>query len=272
MAYAEHIARQKEPLMAWSATQYSLFEDERTRAVRDLLAAVPPRPVRHATDLGCGPGNSTEILLQRHPDGQVTALDSDPDMIDKARARQRLRIPRVRCEIADIAHWTAPEPQDLILANASLQWVPDHGSLYPHLVRQLSEGASLAVQTPDNLDEPAHRQLREIAGRGPWAEKFADLSLPPRHSAAFYYDLLSPLCTRVDVWRTTYHHPLTGGAEAVVEWFKGSALRPYLARLDEQEQASFLQMYLQAMQHDYPAATDGKVLLPFPRLFVIDTR
>jgi trans-aconitate 2-methyltransferase len=76
----------------------------------------------------------------------------------------------------------------------------------------------------------------------------------------------------VDVWRTTYHHPLTGGAEAVVEWFKGSALRPYLARLDEQEQASFLQMYLQAMQHDYPAATDGKVLLPFPRLFVIATR
>ncbi len=175
--------------MAWSATQYSLFEDERTRAVRDLLAAVPPRPVRHATDLGCGPGNSTEVLLQRYPDAQVTALDSDPDMIDKARERKRLCIPRVRMVIVDIAGWSAPEPQDLILANASLQWVPDHASLYPHLVRQLSEGASLAVQTPDNLDEPAHRQLREIASQGPWAAKFADFQLPPRHSAAFYYDL-----------------------------------------------------------------------------------
>jgi len=258
--------------MAWSATQYSLFENERTRAVRDLLAAVPHRPVRHATDLGCGPGNSTEVLLQRCPDAQVTALDSDKDMIDKARERKRLHIPRVRCEVADIGQWTAPEPQDLILANASLQWVPDHGALYPHLVRQLSEGGSLAVQTPDNLDEPAHRQLREIASRGPWADKFADFSLPPRHKAAFYYDLLSPLCARVDVWRTTYHHPLAGGAEAVVEWFKGSALRPYLTQLDENEQADFLQMYLQAMQREYPPASDGTVLLPFPRLFVIATR
>lgn len=258
--------------MVWSATQYSLFEDERTRAVRDLLAAVPPRPVRHATDLGCGPGNSTEVLLQRCPDAQVTALDNDKDMIDKARERKRLHIPRVRCDIADIATWSAPEPQDLILANASLQWVPGHAKLYPHLVRQLSEGGSLAVQTPDNLEEPAHRQLRDIASQGPWAERFTDFALPPRHDAAFYYNLLSPLSARVDVWRTTYHHPLAGGAEAVVEWFKGSALRPYLAKLDEQEQAEFLARYLEAMRQAYPVASDGKVLLPFPRLFLVATR
>lgn len=258
--------------MAWSANQYSLFEDERSRPVRDLLAAVPLRPVRHATDLGCGPGNSTEVLLQRCPDAQVTALDSDPDMIDKANKRPRLSVPRVSCKIADIATWQAAEPQDLILANASLQWLPEHATLYPHLVRQLSEGASLAVQTPDNIDEPVHRQIREIAKRGPWADKFADFSLPPRHTAGFYYDLLSPLCSRVDVWRTTYHHPLAGGAQAVVEWFKGSALRPYLDRLNEAEQADFLQLYLQAMEHDYPASSDGKLLLPFPRLFVLATR
>ena len=156
-------------MTSWSATQYSAFENERTRPVRDLVAALPNRVVKRAVDLGCGPGNSTEVLLQRYPDAQVTALDSDPDMIDKARERKRLCIPRVRTVIADIAGWSAPEPQDLILANASLQWVPDHASLYPHLVRQLSEGASLAVQTPDNLDEPAHRQLREIASQGPWA-------------------------------------------------------------------------------------------------------
>ncbi|WP_372822561.1 trans-aconitate 2-methyltransferase [Pseudomonas parafulva] len=258
--------------MAWSATQYSLFENERTRAVRDLLAAVPPRPVRHATDLGCGPGNSTGVLLQQHGDAQVLALDSDQDMIDKARERPRLKVPRMRCEVADIATWKAAEPQDLILANASLQWVPNHRELYPHLIRQLSEGGSLAVQTPDNLDEPAHKRMREIASQGPWKDKFSDFSLPPRHSGAFYYDLLSPLCERVDVWRTTYHHVLEGGAGAVVEWFKGSGLRPYLARLDEAERESFLQLYLQAMEQDYPKATDGKVLLPFPRLFVVATR
>ncbi len=254
--------------MAWSASQYSRFEDERTRAVHDLLAAVPPGPVHRATDLGCGPGNSTEVLLQRHPQARVSALDSDQDMIDKARQR----LPQVQSEVADIADWSAREPQDLILANASLQWVPDHRALYPHLVRQLAEGGSLAVQTPDNLDEPAHRQLREIASTGPWAAKLGHLRLPPRHNATFYYDLLSPLCARVDVWRTTYHHPLAGGAEAVVEWFKGSALRPYLALLDAPEQADFLQHYLQAMQRAYPTASDGKVLLPFPRLFVVATR
>lgn len=258
--------------MSWSATQYTLFEDQRTRPVRDLLAAVASRPVRHATDLGCGPGNSTEVLLQRCPDSQVTALDSDPDMLGQARQRPRLSIPRVRFEAADIAHWSAREAQDLILANASLQWLPEHRTLYPHLIGQLSEGGSLAVQTPDNLDEPAHRRLREVASSGPWAAKFADFSLPPRHDAAFYHELLSPLCTRLDVWRTTYYHLLQGGAAAVLEWFKGSALRPYLARLDVHEQEAFLQAYLQALQHDYPPTTQGAVLLPFPRLFVVATR
>lgn len=254
--------------MAWSAFQYSRFEDERTRPVRDLLAALPRRPVNRATDLGCGPGNSTEVLLQCHPEAQVSALDSDQDMLDQAAQR----LPNVQCALAEIATWSASQPQDLILANASLQWVPEHRTLYPHLVRQLSQGGMLAVQTPDNLDEPAHRQLREIASKSPWAAKLGHLQLPPRHNAAFYYDLLSPLCARVDVWRTTYHHPLAGGAEAVVEWFKGSALRPYLALLNEQEQASFLQHYLRAMQIAYPPATDGKVLLPFPRLFVVAIR
>lgn len=258
--------------MSWSASQYVRFEDQRTRPVRDLLAAVAPRPVRHATDLGCGPGNSTEVLLQRCPDSQVTALDSDQDMLDQARHRPRLNVPRVRFEQADIAQWSAAQPQDLILANASLQWVPEHRTLYPHLVAQLSEGGSLAVQTPDNLDEPAHRRLREVAGSGEWAATFADFSLPPRHAAPFYFELLAPLCERVDVWRTIYHHPLAGGVDAVVEWFKGSALRPYLARLDPVGQTAFLAQYREALRADYPGADDAQVLLAFPRLFVVATR
>ncbi|WP_028693603.1 trans-aconitate 2-methyltransferase [Pseudomonas cremoricolorata] len=258
--------------MTWSATQYSRFEDQRTRPVRDLLAAVPPRPVRQATDLGCGPGNSTEVLLQHCSHAQVTALDSDPDMLDKARQRPRLSIPRLRIEQADIAQWRAREAQDLILANASLQWLDDHATLYPHLLEQLSEGGSLAVQTPDNVDEPAHRHLRALAASPAWADRLGDLQLPARHSAGFYYDLLNPLCTRVDVWRTTYHHPLEGGAQAVLEWFKGSALRPYLARLNDADQQAFEAQYLAAITADYPLAGDGKVLLAFPRLFVVATR
>lgn len=254
--------------MTWSATQYSTFENERTRPVRDLLAALPQRPINTAIDLGCGPGNSTEVLAERFPGAKVTALDSSEDMLQAARQR----LPDIEFTLGDIGTWTAPEGVDVILANASLQWLPDHALLYPHLARQLTEGGQLAIQTPDNLDEPAHRQAREIASRGPWAQKIAAIKHPPRHTADYYYDILSPHCREVQVWRTTYYHPLTGGAQAVVEWFKGSALRPYLAALKADEQADFLQFYLQAMQQSYPAAADGKVLLPFPRLFIVATR
>ncbi|MDD1015450.1 trans-aconitate 2-methyltransferase [Pseudomonas rubra] len=254
--------------MTWSAAQYSTFENERTRPVRDLVAALPNQAVASAVDLGCGPGNSTQVLAGRYPGAQVSGLDSSEDMI--VAARQRL--PQMAFEVGDIGSWRSEQGVDVILANASLQWLPDHAVLYPRLVRQLAVGGSLAIQTPDNLDEPAHRQIREIAKLGTWASKVGDLKLPPRHTAAYYYDVLSPHCRRVDVWRTTYYHPLVGGAAAVVEWFKGSALRPYLAALEAQEQADFLQYYLQAMEQAYPPAADGTVLLPFPRLFIVATR
>lgn len=254
--------------MSWSATQYSTFENERTRPVRDLVAALPRRSISTAIDLGCGPGNSTQVLAERYPQATVSGIDSSEDMLRAARER----LPAVDFTLGDIGTWTAPQGVDVILANASLQWLPDHAVLYPHLVRQLTEGGSLAIQTPDNLDEPAHRQAREIASLGPWADKIGTLRHPPRHTAAYYYDVLSAHCSKVEVWRTTYYHPLMGGAQAVVEWFKGSALRPYLAALNATEQADFLQYYLQAMVKDYPPAADGKVLLPFPRLFIVATR
>ena len=254
--------------MSWSASQYSTFENERTRPVRDLVAALPNQQVRLAVDLGCGPGNSTEVLAARYPGAQVSGLDSSDDML--AAARQRL--PGLQFELADIAHWQPAKRYDVILANASLQWLPDHQQLYPQLVQQLAEGGSLAIQTPDNLEEPAHRMARDIAANGPWASKIGDLRHPPRHDAGYYYDVLKQHCSRVDVWRTTYYHPLAGGAQAVVEWFKGSALRPYLAALDANEQVVFLEQYRQAMEASYSVAADGSVLLPFPRLFIVASR
>lgn len=252
----------------WHAQQYLLFENERTRPVRDLLAAVPATEVRSAVDIGCGPGNSTETLAARVPGAAISGLDSSADMI--AAARQRL--PQFQFDVSDISTWDAPGPYDLILANAVLQWVPDHERLFPALVKKLAPGGSLAVQMPDNLDEPAHRLLREVAMDGPWAEKLKGVERTMRHHASWYYGLLKPLCARVDVWRTTYHHPLAGGAAAVVEWFKGSALRPFLAGLDAAEQQAFLQRYQDEIANAYPALADGTVLLPFPRLFVVATR
>lgn len=254
--------------MTWSAKQYSTFEEERTRPVRDLVAAIPTGSVGVAVDLGCGPGNSTEVLAQRFPGARVTGMDSSDDMLVSARER----LPALNFELADIAAWNPDQTFDVILANASLQWVPDHATLYPHLVSKLAAGGSLAVQTPDNMQEPSHRLAREVAAEGPWADKIGAVRHPPRHDATFYYELLRPHCTTVDVWRTTYHHPLVGGHAAVVEWFKGSALRPYLAPLDEAEKAAYLQRYLTAISEAYPALADGTVLLPFPRLFVVARR
>lgn len=254
--------------MTWSARTYSVFEQERTRPVRDLVAALPARDVQVAIDLGCGPGNSTEVLADRFPQARVTGLDSSDDMLVAARER----LPGTHFELGDIAAWDPVESFDVILANASLQWLPDHATLYPRLVSRLAPGGSLAVQTPDNLEEPAHRLAREVAAQGPWASKIAGVQHPARHDAAFYFALLKPRCAAVDVWRTTYFHPLAGGPEAVVEWFKGSALRPYLAPLDGGEKAAFLARYLAAITQAYPALADGTVLLPFPRLFVVASR
>ncbi|MFF7708134.1 trans-aconitate 2-methyltransferase [Pseudomonas sp. NPDC007930] len=254
--------------MSWSARQYSQFERERTRPVRDLVAAIQVGQPRVAVDLGCGPGNSTEVLAERFPEAQVTGLDNAEDMLAAARAR----LPALSFEMADIGNWAPDAHYDVILANASLQWVPAHEQLYPHLVSRLNPGGALAVQTPDNLEEPAHRLLRETAAQGPWASKFDGFALPPRHDAAFYYRLLRGHCSEVEVWRTTYYHALAGGPAAVVEWFKGSALRPYLARLDEHEHSAFLAQYQAAVGQAYGQLEDGTVLLPFPRLFVLATR
>ncbi|OLY73412.1 trans-aconitate methyltransferase [Pseudomonas sp. ATCC PTA-122608] len=253
--------------MTWSAKQYSMFEQQRTRPVRDLVAAIPDGDVRSAVDLGCGPGNSTEVLADRFSQALVTGMDSSDDMLADARKR----LPGLNFELADIGAWNPAQTFDVILANASLQWLPDHATLYPHLVNQLTPGGTLAVQTPDNLDEPAHKLAREVAADGPWAEKIGAVKHNERHTASYYFELLSKHCSTVDVWRTTYHHPLAGSA-AVVEWFKGSALRPFLAPLTESEKSAFLDEYLARITKAYPALADGTVLLPFPRLFIIATR
>jgi trans-aconitate 2-methyltransferase len=254
--------------MTWSAKLYSTFEQERTRPVRDLVAAIATADVQTAVDLGCGPGNSTEVLAQRFPDASISGMDSSEDMLVNARER----LPALNFELADIASWDPTQTFDVILANASLQWVPDHASLYPRLLSKLNPGGSLAVQTPDNMEEPSHRLAREVAANGPWASKIGTVKHPPRHNASYYYELLHEHCSSVDVWRTTYHHPLAGGHQAVVEWVKATALRPYLTPLDEAEKAAYLAKYLQAISQAYPLLPNGTVLFPFPRLFVVAKR
>ena len=255
--------------MSWSSSQYLKFEDERTRPVRDLVAAIPTAEVFRAIDLGCGPGNSTEVLMARYATASVTGLDSSEDMVRAARQR----LPGVSFEVADIATWHTPGPWDVIIANAVLQWVPEHATLLPRLVGALSLAGSLAVQMPDNLAEPSHVLMQQVAREGPWAAKLAGAQGERSDVAAadWYYRLLRPHCSRVDVWRTTYFHPLAN-VDGVVEWFKGSGLRPFLSRLNEEERTEYVERYRVALARAYPLEPDGSVLLRFPRLFFVATR
>lgn len=255
--------------MDWSPSQYLKFEDERTRPARDLLNAIPNRQVHRAIDLGCGPGNSTELLVERYPGAEISGVDSSAEMIAKARER----VPGAVFEVADIAAWDGERPYDLIFANAVLQWLPDHARLLPQLVRQLNEGGSLAIQMPDNLDEPSHRSMRDAARQGPWASRLsaADATRTEIGSPQFYYDLLQPLCRRVEIWRTVYHHPLDG-VEGVVQWFKGTGLMPYLALIDEDEREAYLERYRDLLRERYRLSGNGHLLVAFPRLFIVATR
>jgi trans-aconitate 2-methyltransferase len=252
----------------WSARQYLKFEDERTRPPRDLLAQVPLQNPRLVVDLGCGPGNSTELLIARFPKSEVVGLDSSPDMLRKARER----LPQRKFVEADIADWTPDAGTDLLFANAALQWVPDHPRVLRRLLEALPVGGVLAVQMPDNTHEPANRLQRETADSGPWAKVLqeavprADL-LPPEA----YYDLLKPACTRLDIWHSIYNHVMATPA-AIVEWFNGSSLQPYLSLLDPAAREKFLAVYGAKVAAAYKPRIDGNVLLKFPRLFIVAVR
>jgi len=229
--------------LSWSAKQYIAFEDERTRPVRDLLAALPPIDARSVIDLGCGPGNSTEVLAARYPEARVAGMDSSPDMI----AAARRRLPQATFSVEDV--------QDCKLG-------------------KLAPAGGLAVQMPDNLDGPAHRLMRKIAAEGPWAAKLADAAAArtPLAGIDWYHELLRPLCAKLDFWRTTYYHSLSGGAAAIVEWFKGSGLRPFIEPLSDAERGAYLERYTAAIADAYPPLAGGSVLLPFPRVFMLAIR
>ncbi|HLH94086.1 MAG TPA: trans-aconitate 2-methyltransferase [Xanthobacteraceae bacterium] len=253
----------------WSAAQYLKFEDERTRPPRDLIAQIPLARAARVIDVGCGPGNSTELLLARYPDAEVTGLDSSPDMLTQARAR----LPQCAFIEADLSSWAPPQGTDLLFANAVFQWVPDHPAVLRRLIQALPAGGVLAVQMPDNTGEPALALMREVASRGPWAKSAgvnhaARDELPPPTA---YYDLLKPVAAQLDIWHTVYNHVMAG-PEAIVEWFKGSALRPFLSALDPAMGKEFLATYLGEIKQHYRPRHDGKVLLPFPRLFLVAVR
>ena len=253
----------------WSPAQYLLFADERTRPARDLLAHVPISGVRRIYDLGCGPGNSTALLVARFPQAQVTGIDNSPAMLEAARAECR----GADFAFGDLSIWLPPDRPDLLFSNATFQWVPDHLGVLERLAGTLHPGGVLAVQMPDNLGEPSHRMMRQAAEQGSWAAKLhaaaAARDLLPGVEA--YYARLKPHFARLDIWHTIYNHPLDG-VEGIISWLGSTGLRPFLAPLNEGERDGFLLRYASLLAKAYPLQADGKALLRFPRLFIVGVK
>jgi len=252
----------------WDAGHYLRFADARTLPAIDLLSRIALEAPRSVVDLGCGPGNSTAPLKARWPHAAVTGIDSSAELLDTARRDH----PGARFVAGDIRDWAPPKPPDVVFANASLQWVGDHQRLMPHLFEQVGPGGVFAVQMPRNHDFATHALMRRVADEGDWRDRLVGAREPsPVKPPEFYYDLFAPRSAGFTVWETNYIQVMDG-VEAVIAWLHGTGLRPFLARLSEAERPVFLDRYAALLKDAYPARADGKILLPYPRLFFIAVR
>ena len=248
----------------WSPTQYLKFKDERTRAARELLAQVPLVDPTLVYDLGCGPGNSTALLAAAFGKAHIVGVDNSQEMLKAARAS----LPQCEFIAADLSAWHAPADADLLYSNATFQWVPNHLQILQSLLRGMKAGAVLAVQMPDNRNEPSHVAMVEAGVNTPYADKMREAARGQMPTSVDYYAALKPLCQNFDVWHTIYNHPLPGVA-GIVEWVKGTGLRPFLDALGEAEQKEYLARYSELLAQYYRVQVDGKVLLRFPRIFMV---
>ncbi|MFQ5784835.1 MAG: trans-aconitate 2-methyltransferase [Alphaproteobacteria bacterium] len=253
----------------WDPAQYARFADQRMRPARDLIARIPLDAPGIVFDLGCGPGNVTALLAARWPGTRIVGIDNSPAMI----ARARRTSAAVDWREADIAGWRSPRPADLIFANASLQWLDDHAALFARLIGALAPEGVIAVQMPRNFDAPSHRCMTETIESGPWRERLARARPDwPVATPEAYYAMLAPHARRLDIWETVYLHALEGD-NPVVEWTRGTGLKPFLDALDdEDERAAFLADYAARIARAYPRRSDGRTLLPFRRLFIVAVR
>jgi trans-aconitate 2-methyltransferase len=258
--------------MTWDAEQYNKFAVERARPFADLMAQVDRGryETRYVVDLGCGPGKLTRQISERWPAARVTGVDSSPDMLAKA---QPLAIPgRLEFVQADLSGWSPPQALDVILSNAALHWIADHESLLERLAGWLAPGGTLAVQMPNRFDGPIQRAIDETAADPRWAEQLRGVGLHKGsvQQAEWYVRSLQDLGFVVNAWETTYVHVLSG-EDPVLEWFRGSGLRPLLARLDATAAEQFCSTLAARFRALYPPR-NGTTLFPMPRLFFVATR
>jgi len=248
----------------WDPDRYLTYADERGRPFVELIQRIGADAPATVVDLGCGPGNLTRLLLERWPEARVSGIDSSPEMIEKARATA----PGIGFEVGDARDWTADGDQvDVLVSNATLQWIPGHLELLPRLVERVRPGGWFAFQVPGNFDEPSHTLRNELAADERFAAHTADVAVPDSHDPAEYLDALAAAGCTVDAWETTYLHLLTG-EDPVFTWVSGTGARPTLQALPDALRQEFEAELKAALRAAYPVHDYG-VVLPFRRIFAV---
>ena len=254
-------------MTTWEPQTYLRYADIRFRAGLDLIARIPKLKYFTIYDLGCGTGYLTRILADTFAMAKVIGVDSSPEMLAEARRE----FPGIAWQQADISTWRAPARPDLIYTNAALQWVPDHETLLPSLLNQLRPGGVLAMQVPRHFESPSHLELKALVMQSQWRgklEHFLLASIPPPET---YWRWLSPHARNLDIWETIYLQVLDG-KDPVVNFMRGTALRPFLSVLPEPEAAKFVDDFAEKMAAAYPPQPNGQTLFPFRRLFLVAQR
>lgn len=258
------------PLHTWDPDRYLTYADERGRPFVELVSRVGAEQPREVVDLGCGPGNLTALLAQRWPDARVVGLDTSEAMVARARADQPDG--PVAYEVGDVREWAPEQQVDVLVTNATLQWVPGHLELLPRLVRQVRPGGWLAMQVPGNFDQPSHTLRDELAAEAAYAMFTAGVARPEAHDATTYFTALTALGCEVDAWETTYVHVLRG-PDPVLTWVSATGARPTLEALPPDLREQFTEELGRRLAAAYPPVPgpDGEpvVLMPFRRVFAV---
>lgn len=248
----------------WNANQYLKFKNERTQPAIDLVNRIDNINPKKIADIGCGPGNSTQVLAARFTDAYILGVDNSENMISSAKQNY----PEMDFAICDICADLSilDRDFDVVFSNACIQWVPDHKRLIAELMRLLKKGGVLAVQIPMNFNEPIHRIIKEFSTSEKWNHFFPEKRVFYSLSQSEYFDVLSENTEVFNIWETVYYHVMHSWQD-ILEWYRSTGLRPYLAVLPEDRKAEFEEDIMKRLVKEYPRQNNGEVIFRFPRFF-----
>lgn len=250
----------------WNPELYLKFNEERTQPAIDLATRINILSPKNIIDIGCGPGNSTQVLSRKWPDSKIIGIDNSTAMIESAEKNH----PEMEWKVTDASKLKTETKYDIVFSNAAIQWIPNHEKLISSLVDLLTDNGALAIQVPQYFTMPASKAIESVSLKQKWKNQISGATdVFTFHSNDFYYNTLQAKVKSIVMWETSYFH-IMPSHQAIVEMLKSTGIRPFLDMLDtEKEKFEFEKDVLNEITKAYPAQKDSNILFPFKRLFFI---